>query len=129
MLIYYGKISLSLFLIHFIFIPVFNLQFSIVIIPFIVLTYLGFMGFFMYIWNEYANGVGSPEWFMIQIGRIGQKTGEKVKEEVIKTEELIAKEIKKKQELILKETKIIREKAKESLEKVEKVIKKEKKKE
>jgi hypothetical protein len=28
---------------------------------------------------EYAKGVGSPEWLMIQIGRIGQKSGEAVK--------------------------------------------------
>jgi hypothetical protein len=128
MLIYYGKVSLSLFLIHFIFIPVYIAQFSIVIIPFIVLTYLAFMGFFMYIWNEYANGIGSPEWFMIQIGKIGQKATEKVKEEVIKTGEFITKEIEKTEEMIKKETKIIKEKAKTSLEKMEEIVKKEKKK-
>ena len=79
MLIYYGKISLSLFLVHYMFIPLFPNQFNIVIIVFVVLSYLGFMGFFMYIWNEYGEGIGSPEWFMIQIGRIGQKTGKRLK--------------------------------------------------
>ena len=122
MLIYYGKVSLSLFLVHYMFIPLFPFQFNIVIIVFIILGYVGFMGFFMYIWNEYGDGVGSPEWFMIQIGRIGQKTGEKVKEEVIKTEELISKEIKKTEEFIIKEGKKIKEKTKE-------IIKKEKQKE
>ena len=43
----------------------------------------------MYIWNEYANGVGSPEWIMIQISRIGQKTGETVLREIRKTEAMI----------------------------------------
>jgi hypothetical protein len=105
MLIYYGKVSLSLFLVHYMFIPLFPSQFNIVIIVFVVLSYLGFMGFFMYIWNEYGEGIGSPEWFMIQIGRIGQKTGEKVKEEVKKTEEFLVKEIKKTEEFISKEIK------------------------
>ena len=105
MLIYFGKVSLSLFLVHYMFIPLFPSQFNIVIIVFVVLSYLGFMGFFMYIWNEYGNGFGSPEWFMIQIGRIGQKTGEKVKEEVKKTEEFLVKEIKKTEEFISKEIK------------------------
>lgn len=108
---------------HYIFIPLFPFRFSIVFIPFVVLTYLGFMGMFMYIWNEYANGVGSPEWFMIQIGRIGQKTGEKMKEEAKKTEEFITKEFKKTEEFIRKE----KEKFKEGIQKVEDRLKKEKK--
>jgi len=33
----------------------------------------------MYIWIEYGKGIGSPEWLMVQIGRIGQKTGENIK--------------------------------------------------
>ncbi|MFX1339285.1 MAG: heparan-alpha-glucosaminide N-acetyltransferase domain-containing protein [Promethearchaeota archaeon] len=124
MVIYYGKVSLSLFLIHFIFLPIFVGQFSIIYMPFIVVAYIGFLGFLMYIWNEYGNGFGSPEWFMIQIGRVGQKTGEKVKEEVVKTEEFITKEIKKTEvfitkeikkteDFITKETKKIKEKTKE----------------
>jgi uncharacterized membrane protein len=89
MLIYYGKVSLSLFLIHFIFVLTFIGQFNIVVFPFVILAYVGFMGFSMYLWNECGNGVCSPEWCMIQISRIGQKTGEQVKREFRKTEELI----------------------------------------
>lgn len=89
MFIYYGKISLSLFLVHLLFIPIFLWQLNIVIFLFIALSYVGFLGFSMYIWNEYANGVGSPEWFMIQISRVGQKTGEKFKRDLRKTEILI----------------------------------------
>jgi len=52
----------------------------------------------MYIWMEYFNGVGSPEWFMVQLGRVGQKTEEFVK----------------------KETHFIAEKAKETIHKIKK---------
>ena len=98
-----------------------------------VLAYIGLMGFFMYIWNEYGNGVGSPEWFMIQIGRIGQKTGEKVKEEALKTEKFITREIKKTEDYIAKEIKktedFIKKEGKKIKEKTKEIIKKEKKKE
>ncbi|MBD3256139.1 MAG: DUF1624 domain-containing protein [Candidatus Lokiarchaeota archaeon] len=89
MLIYYGKISLSLFLIHYFFIGLFIGQLDVVVFLFVVFAFVGFLGFSMYIWNEYGNGLGSPEWIMIQISRIGQKTGEQVKKELYKTEVLI----------------------------------------
>lgn len=89
------------------------------------------MGFFMYIWNEYGNGVGSPEWIMVQISRIGQKTGETVKKEVREAGEVIRevgdtiiKEVKEAGEYIAKETKKIKEKTKESIKKLEELIKK-----
>ena len=131
MLIYYGKISLSLFLVHYIFLPLYTGQFSIIFFPIICLAYIGFMGFFMYIWNEYGNGVGSPEWIMVQISRIGQKTGETVKKEVREAGEVIKevgdtiiKEVKEAGEFIVKETKKIKEKTKESIKKLEELIKK-----
>lgn len=79
MLKYYGKVSLSLFLLHYLFLPLYIGAFNIALYPFYILAFIGFMGFFMYIWME-SGGKGSPEWFMVQISRIGQKTGEKVKE-------------------------------------------------
>ncbi|MFX0006260.1 MAG: heparan-alpha-glucosaminide N-acetyltransferase domain-containing protein [Promethearchaeota archaeon] len=79
MLIYFGKISLSLFLIHFLFIPMFLRQFNIPFFLMVSLSYIGFLGIFMYIWMEYGKGVGSPEWLMVQLGRVGQKSGEAVK--------------------------------------------------
>ena len=133
MIMYYGKVSLSLFLIHFVFLPIFIGQFSIIYMPFMVLAYIGFCGFFMYIWNEYGNGIGSPEWFMIQIGRIGQRTGEKVVKEVKKTEEFISKEIKKTEEFISKEIKkteeFIKKESHKIKEKTKEIIKKDKDKE
>jgi len=91
MLIYYGKVSLSLFLIHFLFIPLFFDQFNIPFFLMIGLAYVGFLGIFMYIWMESFNGVGSPEWLMVQIGRIGQKSGEAVKKTTKKMYEKIKK--------------------------------------
>ncbi|MFX1379208.1 MAG: heparan-alpha-glucosaminide N-acetyltransferase domain-containing protein [Promethearchaeota archaeon] len=79
MLIYFGKISLSLFLIHFLFIPMFLRQFNVPFFLTVSLSYIGFLGIFMYVWMEYGKGVGSPEWLMVQLGRIGQKSGEAVK--------------------------------------------------
>ncbi|MHA2086930.1 MAG: hypothetical protein ACW972_01550, partial [Promethearchaeota archaeon] len=94
-LIYFGKTSLSLFLIHFLFIPLFFNQFTILIFLIVSLSYIGFLGVFMYIWMEYAKGVGSPEWMMIQIGRIGQKSGEAVK----KTTKIMYGKIKKREKV------------------------------
>lgn len=95
MLIYFGKVSLSLFLIHFIFIPLFFNQFNVTFFLIISLSYVGFLGIFMYIWMEYGKGVGSPEWLMVQLGRIGQKSGEVVK----KTTKKMYVKIKKKEKV------------------------------
>jgi hypothetical protein len=89
MMIYYGKISLSLFLIHFIFATLYLRHLNVVVFLFAIISYIGFLGFFMYIWNEYADGVGSPEWIMIQFSRVGEKAGDSVKREMRKTETLI----------------------------------------
>jgi peptidoglycan/LPS O-acetylase OafA/YrhL len=89
MMIYYGKISLSLFLIHIIFASLFVRQLNIIFALIALFAYVAFMGFLMYIWNTYGNGVGSPEWMMVQFSRVGQKTGQKVKREIRKTELMI----------------------------------------
>jgi len=91
MLVYYGKVSLSLFLVHWAFITLFVKFLNIVFFVFVWLGFTGLMGFLMYVWIEFANGVGSPEWIMVQIGRIGQKTTHVVKKET----HLIIEKIKK----------------------------------
>lgn len=91
MLIYFGKTSLSLFLVHFVFIPLFFSQFGIALFLIVGILYIGFMGLLLYIWMEFFNGVGSPEWMMIQIGRVGQKSGEAVKKTSKKMYERIRK--------------------------------------
>ena len=87
---YYGKVSLSLFLLHFIFITLFLHSLNLVAFAFVYFGYVGFWGFLMYIWNELYGGKGSPEWFMVQVGRIGQKTSGTVKKEI----QIIEKEVK-----------------------------------
>jgi hypothetical protein len=95
MMNYYGKVSLSLFLLHFIFITLFLSSLNLVVFVFVVFAYLGFWGFTMYVWNEFYGGMGSPEWFMAQVGRIGQKTGKTVKKEIRIIEEEIKETIQK----------------------------------
>ncbi len=71
MIIFYGKVSMSLFIIHHIFLPLYLGQFSIIFVPFLWVAYCGFLGLLMYIWHKYFNGVGSPEWLMSQRRRSG----------------------------------------------------------
>ncbi|MFX1276085.1 MAG: heparan-alpha-glucosaminide N-acetyltransferase domain-containing protein [Promethearchaeota archaeon] len=73
MIIFYGNISLSLYLFHFVFITLYVGQFPIYYFPFICLCYIGFLGFLFYFWNKLANGIFTPEWIMIQMGKIGQQ--------------------------------------------------------
>jgi uncharacterized membrane protein len=95
MLKYYGRVSLSLFLVHYIYVTLFFRSLDFVLYVVIVICYAGLMGFFMFLWNEFYNGVGSPEWIMIQIGRIGQKTGHNVKKEIHVIEEEIKESVQK----------------------------------
>ena len=95
MIKYYGKVSLSLFLLHFIFITLFYKSLDFFAYVFLYFGYLGFWGFTMYIWNEFYNGVGSPEWLMVQVGRIGQKTGKTIKKEILIMEEEIKETVQK----------------------------------
>ena len=73
MAIFFGNVSLSLFLIQYLFLPLFIGQFSIVFLPIVYVAYCGFLGLLMYIWLKFFNGVGTPEWLMAQLGKIGQK--------------------------------------------------------
>ena len=73
MAIFYGKVSLSLFLIQYLFLPLFLSQFSIIFLPIVYVAYCGFIGLLMYIWLKFFNGVGSPEWLMSKLGKVGQK--------------------------------------------------------
>jgi len=95
MINYYGKVSLSLFLLHFVFITLFLNSLDIIPYWILLFGYVGFWGFAMYIWNEFYGGKGSPEWLMVQIGRIGQKTGKTVKKEMLVIEEGIKETVQK----------------------------------
>ncbi|MHA1669095.1 MAG: hypothetical protein ACTSV5_00810, partial [Promethearchaeota archaeon] len=104
MLKYYGRVSLSLFLVHYLFITLFFNSLDLVTFIFVVIGYLGFMGFFLFLWMEFYDGKGSPEWLMVQIGRIGKRTGDKVRKEIHVIEEDFKETIQK----------IIKERDKES---------------
>lgn len=68
MLIFYGKVSLTLFLFHHIFLTLFIGQFNVIFAWFIVIGFLGFLGFFMWIWQTWGHGKGTAEWLMAQLG-------------------------------------------------------------
>ena len=74
MVIFYGKTSLSLFLIQYLFLPLFIGQFSIIFYPIVYVGYCGFLGLLMYVWYKFFDGVGSPEWLMTKLGTMGQKS-------------------------------------------------------
>ncbi|MFW9826014.1 MAG: heparan-alpha-glucosaminide N-acetyltransferase domain-containing protein [Candidatus Thorarchaeota archaeon] len=73
LVLFYGKTSLSLFLIQYLFLPLYSNQFSIILYPIVFVGYCGFLGLLMYIWLKYFNGVGTPEWIMSKIGNMGKK--------------------------------------------------------
>ncbi|MFW9878679.1 MAG: hypothetical protein ACFFG0_36835, partial [Candidatus Thorarchaeota archaeon] len=73
LVLFYGKTSLSLFLIQYLFLPLYSNQFSIIFYPIIWVGYCGFLGLLMYVWLKYFNGVGTPEWIMGKIGGAGKK--------------------------------------------------------
>ncbi|MFX0142364.1 MAG: heparan-alpha-glucosaminide N-acetyltransferase domain-containing protein [Candidatus Hodarchaeota archaeon] len=71
--LFYGKTSLSLFIIQYLFLPLYSRQLSIIFLPIVWVAYCGFLGLLMYLWLKYFNGVGTPEWIMSKIGSVGQK--------------------------------------------------------
>jgi hypothetical protein len=73
LVLFYGKTSLSLFLIQYLFLPLYSGQFSIMFYPFVWVGYCGFLGLLMYIWLKYFGGVGTPEWIVRKIGSAGKK--------------------------------------------------------
>ena len=70
---FYGKVSLNLFLAHYIFLPLFMTMLPIWYFPFMCLAYEAFLGFLFYFWMKYANYVGTPEWIMGQVLTAGKK--------------------------------------------------------
>jgi len=71
--LFYGKVSLSLFLIQYLFLPLYSRQFPIMIFIIVWVGYCGFLGLLMYVWLKYFNGVGTPEWIVRNIGSTGKK--------------------------------------------------------
>jgi len=72
LVLFYGKTSLSLFLIQYLFLPLYTGQFSIIFLPIVWVGYCGFLGLLMYVWLKYFNGVGTPEWIVSKLGSAGK---------------------------------------------------------
>jgi len=81
---YYGKVSLSLFLIHYMLYFFFPNSLDLPFFIFAIFGYWSFLGFLMYIWIEFGDGKGSPEWIIIQMGRTADKGEDKVKQVIKK---------------------------------------------
>ena len=64
MLCFYGQISLTIFLIHYVWLLTFLQAFNIAIFFFVWGGYLGFLGFLLYLWRKEGGGVGTLEWVM-----------------------------------------------------------------
>ncbi|MFX1383075.1 MAG: heparan-alpha-glucosaminide N-acetyltransferase domain-containing protein [Promethearchaeota archaeon] len=65
MLKFYGKASLTLFLIEYIFIPLFLWRFSVLDFLTTVFPFIGFLGILTFIWYRYGKGgIGSLEWLV-----------------------------------------------------------------
>jgi hypothetical protein len=78
MLKYYGKASLNLFLIEYVFISLFHNSLTLFYWLFILITFLGFLAFLLFLWEKYFNSIGTPEWlFGLALGG-GKKKPEQV---------------------------------------------------
>ncbi|MFX1237944.1 MAG: heparan-alpha-glucosaminide N-acetyltransferase domain-containing protein [Promethearchaeota archaeon] len=64
MFVFLGNVSLSLFLISYIWLPLFTVHFNIFIIWFAWIAYTSILAFMMYIWRYYFSGKYSLEWMM-----------------------------------------------------------------
>lgn len=67
MLIFYGKTSLTIFFIHYIGLLFYFRFLNIIIFWFVWVAYIGFFGLLLYLWNKFAGGKFTFEWFMVQM--------------------------------------------------------------
>jgi len=65
--IFYGRVSLSLFLISYIGLFLYYRFLTIFTFLLVAITYIAFLGILMYIWNKYFNGKYSFEWIMVNL--------------------------------------------------------------
>ncbi|MFX1257826.1 MAG: hypothetical protein ACFFAN_08205 [Promethearchaeota archaeon] len=70
---FYGNVSLSLLLIHYVGLFLFFRKINIFFFFPIYFAYIGFLGFLMYVWLKYGKGVGTIEWILRKIPQIIKK--------------------------------------------------------
>ncbi len=61
---FYGSVSLTLFLIEYLFIPLYVRMFSVFPFFLFVFPFAGFLGILMFIWSRYFGQVGTLEWLV-----------------------------------------------------------------
>ena len=77
MLKFYGKASLNLFLIEYAFTTIFQQSLTLFYFVFVVVTFIGFLGYLMFLWEKYGNSKGTPEWLLgLAMGGGGNKRKE-----------------------------------------------------
>lgn len=64
MLKFYGSVSLTLFLIEYLFIPLYIRMLAVFPFFLLVFQFIGFLGILMFIWSRYYDQVGTPEWLV-----------------------------------------------------------------
>jgi hypothetical protein len=78
MYVFYGRVSLSLFFIHYLGAFFFFHALDIVFFFPVITAWIGFLGILMFIWNVEAEGKGSFEWLIANMG--GKKKKKKKKQ-------------------------------------------------
>lgn len=73
MFIFIGRVSLSLFFIHFIWTAVYFRQLTAFTFFPIVIAFIGFLAILLYLWNKYFDGKYSFEWLLSSMGKKKKK--------------------------------------------------------
>ncbi len=70
---FFGKVSISLYLIHFVGLFLFFQSLNIVTFWPLFFAYFGFLGLILFVWRKYFSGFGTFEWLMAKIGFIDKE--------------------------------------------------------
>ena len=68
MYVFYGRVSLSVFFIHYIGAFFYKDSLDVVFFFPVVIPWIGFLGILLYIWNKEGGGVGTFEWMIANMG-------------------------------------------------------------
>ena len=60
----YGKYSVTIIFLQYLFVPLFLFQLDVIIFFPILILFIILLGYLVYLWKKYANGKGSLEWII-----------------------------------------------------------------
>jgi len=63
----FGKNSITLFFLQFIFLPLFYQKLPMLVFVLFLIAYIVLLGFFLYLWQEYGNSIPSFDWILNKI--------------------------------------------------------------